>query len=276
MLLGAMLGYVWFRRWWVDRDSLSLGWTMLLILVIAFQIPFVVGPAVSWVPLIGLIQFPSRFFVLIALSLAVWVASARNPSELKSAWIMASTASLSVPVLGCIFFFVHPVRTLTEFPIEQKAHWSAFEYTPIQTISDSGAVLGYTSAHQHDSEINSSMALPDGDTLQTIDVRPNSSHLSIELQEGLSVRFHRFYWPEWHLFSSRGEQIIPSYDSSGILKASLPSGSYELTLDMIESDAEHIGKIVSCFGIGILVIFYLSGVVIDARRIRFNRVFSDS
>jgi hypothetical protein len=275
VLLSVTLCYMWLSRWLADRDPLSLGWTLLLAFVIVFQIPFIAGPTVHWMPFVGLIQFPSRFYVLVMLSLAVWLASARNPSDSNSARILVSTASLSVPVLGCIFFVVHPIRSLSEFPIEQKAQWSAFEYAPIQTSNDAARVIGYTKEHQSDLEIAPCIMLPIGDTLRTIEANPKRSIYFIVLRDSLSVRFHRFYWPEWRLSTSLGREIIPSYDSNGVLTASLPSGRYSLTLEMIESNAEQYGRMVSIFGVGILVICYLSGTVIDARRKRFNRVFSD-
>ncbi len=256
--LSIAMEFLWIKKWRNDRTLLSLSWATLTAIVILFQIPSVTEPLVRWVPLLGLIQFPSRFYAFVGLSLAVWLTSAKESINRTSGWITAILGAFGIIVYGFFFFYLHSFQTLREFPIEQKTQWNAFEYVPIQVPGDTAIVQSYTKAHQSDPEIAANTLLPAGDTLQVLNVRGNTSLFHISLRDNLAVRFHHFYWPEWRLSASQNQRIIPMFDTNGILIASLPSGTYELKLEIVKSSVEQSGETLSLVGIGIL---FLLGIL---------------
>jgi len=266
LVLCSMLEVLWFIRWRKDRGTLSLGWVVLLGIVLLAQFPALAVPVVRVVPILGIIQFPPRFYVFIGFALSVLLAVEGKLFERKSVYILVSGASCLALVFGCSYFYLHSFQTLTEFPIEQKMQWSAFEYVPVQTIGDTATIQLYTKVHQNDPEIAACTLLKVGDMIRTIDVQGNTSHFQIDLHDSLQVRFHHFYWPMWHLSSSIGNRIATAPDTNGILTAVLPSGRYALTLEIARSDTERLGEELSLFGVGILVLLYASDRVLAARR----------
>ncbi len=268
VLCAGFLWILWMYRWRSERKPMSVGWIVILGIVLLAQVPFVTESILRFVPILGLIQFPSRFFVFIGISLAVYISESTKDNQWKHGFTLVSIAAAAVLVFGLLFLALHPIRTMHEFPIEQKAQWSAYEYSPAQTSNDPAKVLGFTKLHQNDPSIEALRVIPPVDILQQLNTLGNTSHFRVVLHDSLTVRFNHFYWPQWQLSTSAGQMVRPLCDSNGVLTATLPRGSYILTLEIVQSEAERSGLRISIVGLSVLIMIYACGTMLEVRRKR--------
>jgi hypothetical protein len=239
---------LWYRNWRRERSRLSCVWLVLTGLVVVMHLPPLAGPLARNIPLLGLVQFPSRFYIFSALSLAVWMANSQSGWQKGNGAVLISCSSLGVLVLAG--YVVIAQRGAGHFPMDRQLRWNAYEYAPIQTLRNADSLKQYAFVHSEDPEISSLSLLSPTETLTTIGRNGLESKFLVSLADTHTVRLHRFYWPEWILTTSTGLDIKSSYNSEGALIATLPAGRYYVYLNMRKSEVEGIGEIISLIGVG--------------------------
>ncbi len=270
---------LWGRRWWATsstmRSTLALCWTALTALVLLVHIPPIAGPLARNFILLGVVQFPLRFFSLSTIAVALFVAVASDRRERASSTMRPAAQLLAiVSSLGTIAIaiaFLHLSRGAGEFPIENKMSWNFFGDAPRQTFADSATLSTFVREHRDDPDIVALRTLSNGDSVAGLGWHGAALEYLVRSQDTLSVRFHQFYWPYWQLTASDGPpgmigRPLPlASDSRGVLCAKLPAGNYNLLLQIVASPIERLGERISLAGIGFLVIFCFWGIVLELR-----------
>ena len=248
-LLSATILLFWVRNLRFNRSTFKVSWVTALSMILLMQFPFIAHPLLEWVPFLGVIQFPPRFYAILGLALSTFLLSSIRSENVKIMLIIAATAM--TVILG-IAFLTHALFIHQEFPIEPKAHWSALEYVPIQVPGDTASVQAFATQHQNDPEISALAALPVSDTLSYLSTNGTTAIYHVSTRDTLGVRFHRFYWPGWKL-SIPAKTLLTYADSNGILCSTLPSGNYLFTLEIVRSPSEKAGVWVSLCGVILLL-----------------------
>jgi hypothetical protein len=234
--------------------------------VLVLHIPFIAGPLSQFLPLVSIIQFPVRAYVLFDLGLAIIIASwlqhkGENIFPVGLATYAACVTVLFAVFVGGIELKMHP------YPVEKKILWNIYEYLPTSSPSDTTRVMHFVRDHLNEAEIMPTSALASEDVLISNRTASNESQADVRLSKPATVRFHRFYWPWWHI-TANNQSVATKADSDGLLTADLPAGNYHLSLYLQKSDAEETGETISLFSLILLAAYTLW--ILFSRRGRFR------
>ncbi|HWF44621.1 MAG TPA: hypothetical protein VG537_08260 [Candidatus Kapabacteria bacterium] len=259
--IAIILAVVWYRRWRQTSARVHLGWSLIMLLVVLVQIPYLAAPVAKVFPPLALIQFPFRFFLIVCLSISIWSSTISKEQIPKYGLFYIGISSVAVLLLAVFIIAREPYGV--RYPIEEKIGWSLPAYAPVQASWNPDTVNRLANENMNDSEVTAVSGMRDFDTLQTIYRKGSRSEFYVNLHQPTLVQFHRFYWPLWNLQDDRGMQIPLQADSNGLLRAVLPAGNYHLMLEIIKSPIEDLGEKISIMGvcfIGFLCVlcFYLS------------------
>ncbi len=209
---------------------------------------FLETPFLSWTVwdhllILELTVGAERYYIQLLLFGAVFVGIARSAPMLKAArkitWVWVVGAIL--PAFLLLF-------NLHIFPHSQAEPHDPAEYLPRYTVNE--AHLYLIRDHERDPLVLA--ALHEGDHLTLLHRSPSLEVFDATILRPVTATFHRFYWPEWHLFA--GSTIIPSRpDSLGRVQAQLPAGHYQLAWKLEPTPMERGGNWISLITIFSLV-----------------------
>jgi len=271
--LTAAAAMVWHARWRRERSSLDLAWTILLGLVVLIHIPWVTGPLSNVLPLMSIIQYPFRFYIILSLAIGVWTAVAVSGRDRKRAFGLVLLSGIGVLAMAGLFYriFGH----MEQPSLKLRMTNSAFEYAPVETPRDGVQVIKYCHAHENDPEVQFGASARSTDTCYPIRSDGNTSFYRVDLSDSMpcsptiKVRFHRFYWPLWQITTSSGFHPIAGWDSNGVLVTALPAGKYVLKIDLVTSREEVLGERLSLAGVAVMLLLLLP-LNLQKRRERQN------
>ncbi len=256
-LLPLTVGVVifWFARWRRERSLLDLAWAAVLCLVIVMHIPLFSGPLADGLPLMSIIQYPFRFYIMVSLAVAVWAAVATNDRDRRTAFGFAIVSGIGILAMSGLFYRIF--GEMKQPALESRMSKNTFEYAPAETPSNGLQVVEYCRVHENDSEVQWIRNAVRSDTCYLIHSEGNASYYYVVLGDSMRVRFHRFYWPQWRLTTSFGRKLTTSWDSNGLLVTLLPAGSYILKMDLKKSPEEVIGARLSLGGMAIILLLLI-------------------
>jgi len=260
MLLGAIAAAAFlssYRKGLIHKSFLP--WLMIVLLTVFLQIPIVSVPIWKYFPLFNLIQFSTRFSVLLCIGipiayLAIPTGKSRTLMLLSMMVLMLFCYKKSVPGLEASW---------AEKPIDPNGVIARDppEYQPISAGTD---FLGQHTAAIRDTtapEIVASNLQP-GDSISIKRRLLDETDFHAHLSRPTAVQFHRLYWPTWKLSAEYGALSL-GHDSIGRIIARLPAGDYDATLQIALSPIERTGEWVS--GFGVLVVIGLTVTWIRSR-----------
>jgi hypothetical protein len=229
-----------------ERSFAAAG-IVIMAIALFLEIPKYSLPIWRNIPPFPIIQFPWRFYSYIVLIASLIVGIASTPAMVRAArtitWAWVVGAFLPAALLVTNFhLFSHVIR-----PIED-----ATEYRPIHSpertkLSSTLAPLALSPSF--------SAVLSSHDTVSLISYTPITQSYNIRLSKPLTLTFHRFWWPYWHLMTANRE-LSCQYDSVGRVTSVLPAGQYVIQWELHPTPIEQAGLWVSKISVGLLLVCF--------------------
>lgn len=201
------------------------------------------------------LQFPHRYSIaiLFAAGLAVAFGDGVTPPRLLAPVLLILTCLYSLVII--VDFRVNPNST-------PRTPFDPPEYAPRYASHDMNRVIEHAKRHANDPEVQSARTLTTGEELSYKPVDPERSLVTAKLKSDAHVTFQQWYWPYWQLRGPDGAQIPMQPDSIGRATAVLPAGVNVFTFELIETNAEKNGVLISIA----TAILMIVGVVIGRRK----------
>lgn len=251
----AILAVLWFFYYRRSQTSFALAWAAVLGLVIFSHVPALTDIIAHVLPVFGIIQYPIRFYLVVGLSLGLWI----GVGEVSSQWAKMAIIVNTIGVIAIILSNVMESQKAVDPVIERKLSKSTYEYAPIQTPGNGDEVVHYGSLHADDPMF--ALDRPTAsDQISVIRDKEYSKTLLVSLEKSGQARVHYFYWPFWRFTASTGREIPVTTDQNGVLLITLPAGKYMVLMQLEHSRSEIVGDIIS-IAAGLVFLFSLLVVI---------------
>jgi hypothetical protein len=250
----AVTVYCW-RLWRASSSRLFLALFSCAIFVIGLHLPIISKPLTDFVPGLGLVQTPSRAYLLLMFVISVAVAVHKD-------WLAQALPILcTVFSISIVIYCVCSSWDLPGYRAEGKNPWTVFEYAPVYTNDSVGRFYDFIKTNANVPEIGASREIANSESLRASRTDVNRTQCDVRLSQPTLVTFHRFYWPQWQLRTSNKENIPLSADPNGVLRGIFPPGNYRTELSITKSNSELLGGLISivCTALCAMGVFFWWG-----------------
>ena len=252
LIYGAILiaGLAYWRSRKRSGTSITAAERTLMHLGIAFTAVMVLleTPFLSWslwyhFLILEFTVGAERYYIELVVFVAVLVGIARS-ERMRS----AARTIVWLWTFGALFPALLVLFNIHVFSHSQALPHDPAEYLPIYTVSEDS--LSQIRNREHVPPVLASFQAGEQIRLQrhgsTFDV------FDVTTYQPLVATFHRFYWPQWHLYANSIE--IPSKpDALGEAQALVPAGHYRLSWELEPTPMEQAGRWVSLITIGLVM-----------------------
>lgn len=230
------------------KKNLAATFSILLAITLALEIPYLLMPLWTALPLFSLIQFAYRWNSIIAFAAAVYIALYFTVEGKYIPWLVGILSTVTIIIAVGYFITMHGF-TWHNSAFAGKA--DAPEYLSSRADTNFTRAKKMFAEHAMDDLISSS----DPSQFHIISVSSESIRFSKgQSQQDAAVIFHRMYFPSWQLRSSAGNEIPVTADSIGRMTAVLPTEAYEYTLSIEKNEQEKTGAVITFTGIVLLAV----------------------
>ena len=255
-----------YRKHWLLTDKqrtpeITIG--AILLIALAFQIPYLMYPVNQLLPLLKLLQFSWRWNIWVTFAVAVFVASALGSKRQREFMVIASTLATIVVAVS----FYRSTVNLDLPNVKIASLTRASEYLPNNINLPIEEVQTQLLKHQRDPEIQ---VINGYAALKSIKREPFSTSFEINSNKGNSTLvFKRMYFPTWYLRDDRGVHYAISPDSLGRINAVIPEGKRFYILSIVTTNSERIGAWLSVVGLSYILAL---GIIIMLSRKKVVRL----
>ncbi len=227
----------------------------LLAVAIVFQIPYVLAPVASLLPMMTMVQFVWRWFVWLPVAAALMLVSGSSFAKVRNS--LAIVSLLCTLAIGASYY-----RSITKEGSEGEEPHDAPEYLSARIEHPYLQAVGDFTKHEKDPEV-----VRRGGSVTIANVKREdigTSFDAIVSSESASLVFHRMYFPTWRLRDEVGAEYPVGSDSIGRVTATIPKGKRHYELHSVRTNSERISAWLS--GLGLALVGALGVLTIRVRR----------
>ncbi|MDP4200298.1 MAG: hypothetical protein Q8922_10270 [Bacteroidota bacterium] len=241
-ILAALPARAWLGYSAVERAVLRSG-LAITVVVVLLELPIVRSFLWGSVPYLALIQGSWRFFILLLLFIAMFVALAKTRKLVAASNVIVLIFGVSAILPAMMIVF-----NLHLFPHHNDPLTDQMEYAPAYTLSNQAALDSLLPASAP-IILSSSHETKPSDHIVSIRGTMTSDEYDVQLAANRQVTFHRFYWPAWHL-TVNGHTVQSYPDGLGRATTTLEAGHYSAIWHLEQSPLEWAGRWISELAFG--------------------------
>lgn len=222
------------------------------------------------------LQFPWRFLAIATVALSPLLLLMTGRSERggvgkRGELLLAASVLLFTVGVILVGYIVAGRDATSAESLERSEVWQidATEYTPRCVVDPVGRLdppgAGFAGAGPLHAVRSRGEQIDPGE----IELQGEGRDLRLRLEPRstpLPVRLHRYYYPTWRAVGDRGLVALSCSGPDGLLELRLPAGTTTVTVTMVASRWEVLGRWISLGGLFAFILILLSGRQRDVRR----------